>query len=74
MACIYTNIGRILINRAGVEREFDWQQQPVIGLAVKDEDKLVILDQKQKGSETRFSFTAVNKRCRLDYDPLLPRS
>jgi hypothetical protein len=53
MACIFTKIGRILINLADLEREFDWQQHGVIGLAVRNE--VVILDQKQKkGSETRF--------------------
>jgi light-regulated signal transduction histidine kinase (bacteriophytochrome) len=48
MDCNFTKIGQIFINLADLEREFDWQQHGVIGLAVKNGEKMVILDQNQK--------------------------
>jgi hypothetical protein len=48
MDCNFTKIGRIFINLADLEREFDGQQHGVIGLAVKNGQKMVILDQNQK--------------------------
>jgi hypothetical protein len=39
MDCNFTKIGRIFINLADLEREFDWQEHGVIGLAVKTEKK-----------------------------------